>query len=145
MKIFSRCISIFYKSWYLGGFLQWPGLPKNPPAVQETWVGKIPWRRECYPVLQYSGLEDSMDCTVHEVAKSRTWLSDFHFLQWPNTRTCTTYWDKLSRPVKEAFLNIWSLSRIWFGGLRSFCFFPKCLEDSCAASVGWSWDLAVLE
>ena len=29
--------------------------------------------------LQYSGLENSMDCTVHEVAKSWTQLSDFHF------------------------------------------------------------------
>ena len=31
-----------------------------------------------YP-LQYSGLENSMDCIVHGVAKSRTRLSDFHF------------------------------------------------------------------
>ena len=30
-----------------------------------------------YP-LQYSGRENSM-CIVHGVAKSRTWLSDFHF------------------------------------------------------------------
>ena len=32
-----------------------------------------------YP-LQYSGLENSIDCIVHGVAKSRTRLSDFHFL-----------------------------------------------------------------
>ena len=32
-----------------------------------------------YPVL-YSGLENSMDCIVHGVAKSQTWLSDFHML-----------------------------------------------------------------
>ena len=31
-----------------------------------------------YP-LQYSGLENSMDCIVHRIAKNRTWLSDFHF------------------------------------------------------------------
>ena len=24
-------------------------LIKNPPAMQETWVGKIPWRRERLP------------------------------------------------------------------------------------------------
>ena len=30
-----------------------------------------------YP-LQYSGLENSMDCIVHGVAKSWTQLSDFH-------------------------------------------------------------------
>ena len=29
--------------------------------------------------LQYSDLENSMDCIVHGVAKSRTWLSDFIF------------------------------------------------------------------
>ena len=38
---------------------------------------RLPWRRE-YP-LQYSGLENPMDYTVHGVAKSRTQLSDFHF------------------------------------------------------------------
>ena len=31
-----------------------------------------------YP-LQYSGLEISVDCIVYGVAKSRTWLSKFHF------------------------------------------------------------------
>ena len=30
-------------------------------------------------LLQYSGLENSMDCIVHGVAKSGTRLSDFHF------------------------------------------------------------------
>ena len=28
---------------------------------------------------QYSGLENSMDCIVHGITKSRTQLSDFHF------------------------------------------------------------------
>ena len=32
-----------------------------------------------YP-LQYSGLENSMDCNIHGVAKSWTRLSDFHFI-----------------------------------------------------------------
>ena len=46
-------------------------------------MGSIPrlWRSpgegKGYP-LQYSGLENSMDCIVHGVAKSQTWLSDFH-------------------------------------------------------------------
>ena len=31
-----------------------------------------------YP-LQYSGMENSMDCILHEVPKSWTGLSDFHF------------------------------------------------------------------
>ena len=29
--------------------------------------------------FQYSGLENSMDCIVHGVAKSQTWPNDFHF------------------------------------------------------------------
>ena len=46
--------------------------------------GLIPGSRRCpgegngYP-LQYSGLENPMDCVVYRVTKSRTQLSDFHF------------------------------------------------------------------
>ena len=42
-------------------------------------LGRFPGEGKGYPV-QYSGLENSMDCIVHGVAKSRTGLSDFHFL-----------------------------------------------------------------
>ena len=38
-------------------------------------LGKFPGKGKSYP-LQYSGLENSLDCVVHEVAKSQTWLSD---------------------------------------------------------------------
>ena len=41
-------------------------------------LGRSPGEGNGYP-LQYSGLENSMDCTVHGVAKSWTQLSDFHF------------------------------------------------------------------
>ena len=41
-------------------------------------LGGSPGEGKGYP-LQYSGLEKSMDCTVHGVAKSWTRLSDFHF------------------------------------------------------------------
>jgi len=34
-------------------------------------LGRSPGEGKCYP-LQYSGLENSMDCTVHGVAKSQT-------------------------------------------------------------------------
>ena len=42
-------------------------------------LGRSPGEGKGYP-LQYSGLENSMDCIVHGVAKSQTWLSDFHSL-----------------------------------------------------------------
>ena len=41
-------------------------------------LGRSPGERNNYP-LQYSGLENSMDCIVHGVSKSWTQLSDFHF------------------------------------------------------------------
>ena len=40
-------------------------------------LGRSPGEGKGYP-LQYSGLENSMDCIVHGDAKSRTQLSDFH-------------------------------------------------------------------
>ena len=41
-------------------------------------LGRSPGGGNSYP-LQYSGLENSMDCIVLQVAKSQTRLSDFHF------------------------------------------------------------------
>ena len=41
-------------------------------------LGRCPGEGNSYP-LQYSGLENSMDCIVHGVAKSQTQLNDFHF------------------------------------------------------------------
>ena len=66
-----------YPLWYSWASLV-AQLVKNPPTMRETWLGKIPVEGKGYP-LQYSGLEKSMDCTVPGVAKSWTWLSNFHF------------------------------------------------------------------
>jgi len=41
-------------------------------------LGRSPGEGKGYP-LQYSGLENSMDCIAHGVSKSWTRLSDFHF------------------------------------------------------------------
>ena len=41
-------------------------------------LGRSPEEGNGYP-LQYSGLENSMDCIIHRVTKSQTWLRDFHF------------------------------------------------------------------
>ena len=42
-------------------------------------LGRSPGEGSSYP-LQDSDLENSMECTVHGVAKSQTQLSDFHSL-----------------------------------------------------------------
>ena len=41
-------------------------------------LGRFPGEGKGYP-LQYSGLESSMDCIVHGVAKNRTPLGNIHF------------------------------------------------------------------
>ena len=41
-------------------------------------LGRSPGEGKGYP-LQYSGLRNPMEYIIHGVAKSRTWLSDFHF------------------------------------------------------------------
>ena len=46
-------------------------------------LGRSPGEGNGYP-LQYSGLENSMDCIVHGVPKSRTLLSDFQFFTLKN-------------------------------------------------------------
>ena len=40
-----------------------------------------------YP-LQYSGVENFMDCIVHVVVRSWTCLSDFHFTPHPPVKAC---------------------------------------------------------
>ena len=42
-------------------------------------LGRSPGEGKGCPI-QYSGLENSMDCIVHRVAKSQTRLSDFNFI-----------------------------------------------------------------
>ena len=56
----------------------------------KTWVGSLGWipglgrspgeGNGC--PLQYSGLENSLDCVIRGAAKSQTRLSDFHFHWW---------------------------------------------------------------
>ena len=56
-------------------------------AYNEGDLGSIPalgrsaGEGKVYP-LQYSSLENSMDCIAHGVAKSWTRLSDFHFTSY---------------------------------------------------------------
>ena len=53
-------------------------LIKNSPAMWVTW--RAPGEGKGYP-LQYSGLENSMDCILHGVTKSWKRLNDFHSLE----------------------------------------------------------------
>ena len=73
-----------------------PGLERSPGEGKR------------YP-LQYSGLENSVDCLVHGVTKSQTWLSDIHFhistkskwfssvvVQFSSVQSCPTLCDPMN-------------------------------------------------
>ena len=58
-------------------------LVKNPPTIWETWARSLGWEEspgegKAY-LLQYSGLENAMDCVVHGVTKSQLGLRKLHF------------------------------------------------------------------
>ena len=63
------------------------GLAGKESACKVEDLGSIPGlgrssgERKGYR-LQYSGLENSMDCIVHGVTKSHTRLSNFHFTKY---------------------------------------------------------------
>ena len=50
-------------------------------------LGRSPEEGKGYP-LQYSGLENSLDCIVHEVAKTWTRLNNFHSITHSRMVTC---------------------------------------------------------
>ena len=70
---------------------------KNLPAMWETWVLSLGWEDplEKRKATHSSILawENSMDCIVHGVAKSRTWLGDFHFGSAGPIPDITCQWD----------------------------------------------------
>ena len=80
---------LYFNTIFSSSVLFWASLVaqlvKNAPAMRDTWVrsvsglGRSPGEGKGYP-HQYSGLENSMGCIVHRVTKSRTQLSDFHYL-----------------------------------------------------------------
>ena len=86
----------FYVDGHLGGSMSWLGFPDNLVGKESACIagdlGSVPGlgrstgEGKGYP-LQYSGLENSMDCMVHEVPKSQTPLSNFPFTHF----TCPGY------------------------------------------------------
>ena len=91
-------------------------------------LGRSPGEGKGYP-LQYSDLENSMDCTVHEVAKSWTRLSNFrfHWLQVCifNLLQSSDWWGSNSRDEQMGTKEANSCS----GG-------PRVIQDPAAPCQG---------
>ena len=83
---FFRLLEVWFPYFRFTLLLFW-GFPQSSAARESTCnggdgglmtrLGKSPWEGTCYP-LQYSGLENSADCIVHEITNSWTHLQ-FHF------------------------------------------------------------------
>ena len=103
-------------------------LVKNPPAMQETPVQSLGWESpgegKGYS-LQYSGLKGSMDYSPG-VAKSGTWLSNFHFLSFSQ---------HYGMIVRNLYLSKSSFYKPSWGG----SIFAKSLEWKCVYE--WQKDL----
>ena len=79
-------------------------------------LGRSPGEGKGHPV-QYCGLENSMDCIVHGVTKSWTWLSDFHFtslhfpmwtlVTWGNSLLVRIFHNQGAVLRQNPRLNIW--------------------------------------
>ena len=85
-------------------------------------LGRSPGEGKGY-LLQYSGLENPMDCIVHGVTKIWTRLSEFHFQGWIHTVSSCPH---LLCPVQfhRLFLRCFGLSRwalLWTKALSSRC------------------------
>ena len=90
-EVSQKTLFIWYSMWTvpLGENTIWMLFPCGSAGKESTCnagdlssipgLGRSPGEGKGYP-LQYSGLENSMDCIVHGVTKSWIRLSDFHFL-----------------------------------------------------------------
>ena len=71
----------------VNSYAAWMGFPGSPAGKESAYnagdpssnpgLGRSPGEGKDY-TLQYSGLENSMDCIVHGFPESWTELSDFH-------------------------------------------------------------------
>ena len=81
---------------------------------------RSPGKGKGYP-LQYSGLQNSMDCIIHGVANSQTGLSDFPFIQVSGAKFC------FHPCFKTFFLNFNLVLK-----LHPFPFFPFSVKVKVA-------------
>ena len=96
---------------------------------------RSPGEGKGYP-LQYSGLENSMYSIVHEFAKSRTWLSDFHFLSFYRAVSKDEEKQRMARSPRTSGWENYYLSQAWRRERREHLPRESCWERTPAGAVG---------
>ena len=81
-------LALFYKS-FPGGSASKECVHNAGDLGSIPGLGRSPGEGKGYP-SQYSGLENSMDCTAFGVAKSWTGPSNFHFRDFPGSPVVKT-------------------------------------------------------
>ena len=108
--------------------------------------GRCPGEGTGYP-LQYSGLENSMDCIVHGVTKSQTWLSLslFTILYLLYLSLCLAYNNSNNLAVMIITKLQWTLYSFWtrhslkcFAYTRSFDAHSNPLRERRVEKIPWS-------
>ena len=124
-------------------FIRWEGFPGSSAGKESACnVGDLCWIPELgrsrgegnsYP-LQYSGLENSMDCIVQGVTKCQTRLSDFHFHQYIICRYSLPF---DSFPFGWWFSLLFRSFLVVF--LVCFCFCYVCFWCQTQKSLPWTY------
>ena len=122
----------------------------------ESWVRSLGWEGSSgegkgYP-LQYSGLESSMDCIIHGVAKSQTRLSNSHFYCSWLGEVFWLPWTALSYRIwtQASGSKVWGLSAPLHSSLPSSACSPfyfswvcqresQCIQPVSSEHLFWVW------
>ena len=139
----TKCISdiaqLFHKCKSLLHFLDFPwGSAGKESACNVRDLGLIPGlgrspgEGKGYP-LQYSGMENSMDCIVHGVTKSQTRLSDFHSLCNCNYCISSKINTKASMTTPHPFKALLTIMESNQAQTLCFCllFYLTDIDDHC--------------
>jgi len=94
-------------------------------------LGRSPGEGKGYP-LQYSGLENSIDCIAHGVAKSRTRLSSFHF-----HFTCLLRNLYAGQEATELDMEQQTGSKLGKEYLKAVYCHPAYLQNTSGEMLGW--------
>ena len=110
-------IYIKTRKWWASLIAQ---LVKNPPAMQETWVEKIPWRGERLPTPVFRPRKFHGMYEFHGVTKSQTQLRD-HYKVWSNGICCNivgwspgTFSERIQIEANITWYHLYTESKTWY-------------------------------